>query len=416
MNTISSKTPSIIGTISIILAAVLILFAPTLVGSQTTQDDLIQQINEMKQQVNQLQEQIVNQSRSGDDLSSSSSISVNQQSTINSNAVDNFQPFTQNLSRGDRGAEVRRLQQVLNQLLPTPVAATGPGSIGQETDFYGPATAAAISRFQEIHAEDVLAPVDLQQGTGYLGNSTRAKLNHLLVLEARNAGDGAVAVSSLDSDGQNVDNILRDDEVDDEIAELETRVNLDKWDLTENEKRQIAMSVPEEIRGDFFPDYVGSSNTNDPRNDDGDDTYDNPLQQEYQRRLELQSSAVDMLRDMSKSYVTEPLQRLQHSLAQVFGPAETANAQLGLVFGGRVGAVIPCTCNPPAVHFTVIGARPASSVYFPGVTQKSPPTPPLPGAGTLGNYTPFGICLVGVPPACAPTPAFGTAVIMGTSY
>lgn len=389
---------------------------PAAANSQTTQDDLMQQINQMKQQVNQLQEQIVNQSR-GSSSSRPSGVSVNQSNSIEISSLSSLQPFTRNLSRGDRGAEVKRLQQVLNQLLPAPVAATGPGSVGQETSYYGPATAGAVIRFQELHAADVLAPLDLQQGTGFLGNSTRAKLNHLLALEAQEAGDDVASTPSFDANSQATANTLRadDEEVESEVAELENTVNLDKWDLTDREKRQIVMSVPEGIRGDYFPDYVGSSNTNDPRNNNND-TYDNPLQREYQRRLELQSSAVDMLRSMSVSYVTEPLQRLQHSLAKVFGPAETANAQFGLVFGGRVGAVFPCTCNPPAISFTVIGARPVSTTYFPAVTQKSPPTPPLPGAGTLGNYTPFGICLIGVPPACAPAPAFGTAIIMGTSY
>ena len=60
------------------------------------------------------------------------------------------------------------------------VAHTGPGSAGNETDYFGPATRAALIRFQDTYRADILTPVGLAQGTGYFGPSTMAKVNALL--------------------------------------------------------------------------------------------------------------------------------------------------------------------------------------------------------------------------------------------
>ena len=84
--------------------------------------------------------------------------------------------FTMNHKMGDRGGEVRNIQKFLNSNGFT-VATTGPGSAGNETDYFGPATKAAVKRFQEAYASEILSPVGLTRGTGYWGNSTRAKAN-----------------------------------------------------------------------------------------------------------------------------------------------------------------------------------------------------------------------------------------------
>ncbi len=88
--------------------------------------------------------------------------------------------FTRNLSQGSSGSDVMYLQILLNANAATRVATTGAGSPGQETQFLGPLTANAVSRFQTTYASTVLAPLGLTSGTGFFGASSRAKANALV--------------------------------------------------------------------------------------------------------------------------------------------------------------------------------------------------------------------------------------------
>lgn len=85
--------------------------------------------------------------------------------------------WTRDLNVGATGADVKMLQMFLNANADTRVAATGAGSAGMETETYGPATAAAVSKFQVMHRADILTPAGLVNPTGYFGPSTRAKAN-----------------------------------------------------------------------------------------------------------------------------------------------------------------------------------------------------------------------------------------------
>lgn len=87
--------------------------------------------------------------------------------------------FSQNLKFGSVSSEVMDLQKVLNMYPQTQVAQSGAGSPGMETMKFGPATRAAVVRFQELNASDVLAPAGLTRGTGNVYALTRAALNQL---------------------------------------------------------------------------------------------------------------------------------------------------------------------------------------------------------------------------------------------
>ena len=87
--------------------------------------------------------------------------------------------FTQNLSLGSQNTEVRELQKILNQNLGTRVAQSGPGSPGNETNYFGLLTKVAVIRFQEKYASDILTPAGMVRGNGFVGTYTRAKLNAL---------------------------------------------------------------------------------------------------------------------------------------------------------------------------------------------------------------------------------------------
>ena len=84
--------------------------------------------------------------------------------------------FTRNMKQGDTGAEVMALQKFLNSNGFT-VAASGAGSVGNETSTFGPATKAAVIKFQNAYKADILTPVGLTAGTGNWGASSRAKAN-----------------------------------------------------------------------------------------------------------------------------------------------------------------------------------------------------------------------------------------------
>jgi len=80
--------------------------------------------------------------------------------------------FTFNLKYGDDSNEVNLLQLALDK----------EGVYVSPTDrggYFGDYTASAVVAFQEKYASEILAPWGLKHGTGFVGSTTRAKLNEL---------------------------------------------------------------------------------------------------------------------------------------------------------------------------------------------------------------------------------------------
>lgn len=101
----------------------------------------------------------------------------------------NYQ-FNTNLRLGAVSQDVQNLQKLLNMDAATRVAASGAGSAGLETFRFGPATLAAVRKFQ---AANGISPV-----SGYVGPLTRATLNTICsstvsTTPTTNTGSGVVS-------------------------------------------------------------------------------------------------------------------------------------------------------------------------------------------------------------------------------
>jgi peptidoglycan hydrolase-like protein with peptidoglycan-binding domain len=83
---------------------------------------------------------------------------------------------TDNYEVGDRGTEVMELQRFLNANGYV-VASAGPGSPGNETEYFGSLTREAVKRFQEANRTAVLDPRGASRASGYLDFLTRAAIN-----------------------------------------------------------------------------------------------------------------------------------------------------------------------------------------------------------------------------------------------
>ena len=83
--------------------------------------------------------------------------------------------FKKPLSVGITSPDAKVLQQILNVDPDTRVAASGAGSVGKETNYFGPATKVAIQKFQVKYK---IAKAG-EAGYGTLGPKTRAKLNEI---------------------------------------------------------------------------------------------------------------------------------------------------------------------------------------------------------------------------------------------
>jgi peptidoglycan hydrolase-like protein with peptidoglycan-binding domain len=76
--------------------------------------------------------------------------------------------FGRDLEVGSQGEDVRALQRLLNAQ-GFPVAQSGPGSAGNETDFFGPATQQALAAFQSARG--------ISPASGYFGPLTRSTVS-----------------------------------------------------------------------------------------------------------------------------------------------------------------------------------------------------------------------------------------------
>jgi peptidoglycan hydrolase-like protein with peptidoglycan-binding domain len=106
-------------------------------------------------------------------------ITTTTPTTSTTNRLPSTFRFTKTLPPNTTSTDVKNLQIFLNDSGFT-VSTTGPGSKGQETFYFGPATKSAVIRFQEYYKSEVLTPNGLLKGTGLFGPASLKKANGVL--------------------------------------------------------------------------------------------------------------------------------------------------------------------------------------------------------------------------------------------
>jgi hypothetical protein len=202
--TIAKEYASKLAVASVAIAMIFMAVAP---AKAQTSEDLQKMINDLLAQVAALQS------------------STGQASTVSSDVCP--YTWTRDLTSGAKGADVMKLQKFLNSDADTRVAATGAGSLGAETEFYGPATAAAVSKFQVKYRSETLSPANLVNPTGYFGPASRGKANGLCTTAAPVDDEDTSTSTDEDADDEDValggeadlDKYEADDAQDDSIEE-----------------------------------------------------------------------------------------------------------------------------------------------------------------------------------------------------
>jgi peptidoglycan hydrolase-like protein with peptidoglycan-binding domain len=168
--------------------------------------------------------------------------------------------FGRNLRLGDRGEDVRSLQILLNQDSSTKITDIGPGSPGNETDFFGIKTVQAVTKFQEKYSKDILMPNGLYFGTGLVGNATRKKLEALLVTPniAKNLTTTLFSTGTLpkinpvliNPNAKNLDDFLAG------IRQIQIKTGKSSADADSiiQSLRQIALTTTTDFKAKFFSD------------------------------------------------------------------------------------------------------------------------------------------------------------------
>lgn len=159
----------------IIVVAGFLFFSPIIVSANLT-DDLKAQIASIQIQIVALQTKL---SQIFSQLTRVQNQATSSQAVITPNNLACETLSTSELKFNDANTGVLTLQKVLNSSIDTRIATVGDGSPGHETGRFGGLTYQALIRFQEKHSSEILTPAGLIKGSGFVGQTTRAKLKNV---------------------------------------------------------------------------------------------------------------------------------------------------------------------------------------------------------------------------------------------
>ena len=228
---------------------------------------------------------------------------------------------TSNLSVGSSGPQVIALQRILNLNADTQIATAGQGSPGNETPYFGSLTRAAVIRFQQKYAAQILAPAGLSQANGFVGSYTRTMLNAVSLVAASKANSNpAVTTPSTTTSPPAIS-----------AATTTSNPNL------QNASQFLAI--------------IDSAETKKGVSSSAIDQINQAVLQQLATTTDLRAAFLKQARTstnqslaMSQSLFSKTLTILGNALDSVFGPEQAyAQAAAGTPFGGAL--IFPFYCN-----------------------------------------------------------------------
>ena len=293
--------------------------------------------------------------------------------------------FPREMRLGARGPDVFALQKMLNESAQTRVAERGAGSLGNETNYFGPATTRAVAVFQRQNA--------ITGETGRVGPATLAVLNKKNISRRNSPLEGSTPPTTV---GGGRDVYVK--EVGDEEKNHPNSRNLDQFlniikqvGGAQGRTADDLQKLSEEVRSyalgtttDFFTEFAKKARGN--------------------------SSSISL-----ESPFKNRIGSLLEKFASIFALRADAQAPS---FGGMVVYVFPCTCSGNwLVGMVPLSVPPISLItHYQGSQAYAWFNAPF-TLFMLGNYIPQGApCLFYVGLACTTLPSQAqTTPILGSS-
>ena len=303
--------------------------------------------------------------------------------------------FSRTLSLGMRGEDVRVLQKLLNNDVATQVAIAGAGSRGSETDYFGPATKKALTRFQEKYGNEVLVPAGLTRGTGFFGALTRAKAEKLYALVAIIPVENPITPISTTTPAAENPNLVNIEPYIAAVKRVGQKQGYSTSALSylEAKIRKQAITT-KDYRKEFFDKQKAA----------------------YEKKISINFSETPV-----QAFFKRVLSKIGGTIF-----AQKVFAAVGLPFGGFITYVNPAICDcPPGVVTQIFVALPNPNLaesnlllnYLNGSEAFNYHNIPEPSIAVLGQYEP-GVqsCITYYGTTCAPFPAEGQITpIVGSS-